>query len=86
MSRPWLHLASNSTSRAGNCYGNAAMESFWSTFTSDNGLDETIPASRRHDELATFVPIETFYNLTKRHISLGYLSPVVFDENHQSSL
>ena len=86
MLRLWLALASSTTSRAENCYDNAVMESSWSTFESDNGLDETIPASCRHDELATFVPIETFYNLTKRHISLGYLSPVVFEENHQSSL
>jgi transposase InsO family protein len=68
-----------SMSRAGNCYDNAAMESFWSTFKTDTGLDESIPASRRHAELAVFDYIETFYNPTRRHSSLGYLSPVAFE-------
>jgi transposase InsO family protein len=68
-----------SMSRAGNCYDNAAMESFWSTLKSDTGLDESIPASRRHGELAVFDYIETFYNPTRRHSSLGQISPVAFE-------
>ena len=71
-----------SMSRAGNCYDNAAMESFWSTLKTDTGLDTAIPASRQHAELAVFDYIETFYNPTRRHSSLGYVSPVVF-ENQQ---
>ncbi len=71
-----------SMSRAGNCYDNAAMESFWSTLKTETGLEESIPASRRHAELAVFDYIETFYNPTRRHSSLGYLSPVAF-ENQQ---
>ena len=79
-----LHAAGieRSMSRAGNCYDNAAMESFWSTLKSDTGLDQSIPATRRHAELAVFDYIETFYNPTRRHSSLGYLSPVAF-ENQQ---
>jgi putative transposase len=68
-----------SMSRAGNCYDNAAMESFWSTLKTDTGLDESIPTSRRNTELAVFDYIETFYNPTRRHSSLGYLSPVAFE-------
>ncbi len=71
-----------SMSRAGNCYDNAAMESFWSSFKSDTGLDEIVLATRRDAELAVFDYIETFYNPRRRHSSLGYLSPVAF-ENHQ---
>ena len=71
-----------SMSRAGNCYDNAAMESFWSTFKSDTGLDEIVLATRHQAELAVFDYIETFYNPRRRHSSLGYLSPVAF-ENHQ---
>jgi transposase InsO family protein len=71
-----------SMSRAGNCYDNAAMESFWSTLKTDTGLDESLPTSRRNTELAVFDYIETFYNPTRRHSSLGYLSPVAF-ENQQ---
>ena len=69
-----------SMSRAGNCYDNAAMESFWSTLKTDTGLDEAMPASRRHAELAVFDYIETFYNPTRRHSSLGFVSPVVFEK------
>jgi len=71
-----------SMSRAGNCYDNAAMESFWSTFKTDTGLDEIVLATRRDTELAVFDYIETFYNPRRRHSSLGYLSPVAF-ENQQ---
>ena len=71
-----------SMSRAGDCYDNAAMESFWSTLKSDTGSDESIPASRHHRELAVFDYIETFYNTTRRHSSLGQIAPVAF-ENQQ---
>jgi transposase InsO family protein len=63
-------------------YDNAAMESFWSTLKTDTGLDKSIPASRHHAELAVFDYIETFYNTTRRHSSLGQISPVAF-ENKQ---
>jgi len=72
-----------SMSRAGNCYDNAAMESFWSTLKTDTGLGEAIPASRRHTELAVFDYVETFYNPTRRHSSLGFLSPVAFEKQHK---
>ena len=64
------------------CATRPAMESFWSNFKSDTGLDESIPASRRHAELAVFDYIETFYNPTRRHSSIGQISPVAF-ENKQ---
>ena len=61
-------------SRAGNCYDNAAMESFWKTLKTEGApvalQDE---ASAR---LAVFDYIETFYNPKGRHSALGYKSPV----------
>ena len=71
-----------SMSRAGNCYDNAAMESFWSTLKSDTGLDSCEPASRHEAELAVFDYIETFYNPTRRHSSLGSISPVAFENQN----
>lgn len=68
-----------SMSRRGNCYDNAAMESFWSTLKTETGLDESVPSSRRAAELTVFDYIETFYNPTRRHSSLGYLSPVAYE-------
>lgn len=68
-----------SMSRRGNCYDNAAMESFWSTLKTETDLDAAIPISRRAAELIVFDYIETFYNPKRRHSSLGYLSPVAFE-------
>lgn len=72
-----------SMSRAGNCYDNAVMESFWSTLKSDTELDSFEPDSRSEAELAVFDYIETFYNPTRRHTSLGSVSPVAF-ETHKN--
>lgn len=69
-----------SMSRRGNCYDNATMESFWSTLKTETGLDVAVPISRRAAELIVFDYIETFYNPTRRHSSLGYLSPVAFEK------
>lgn len=69
-----------SMSRAGNCYDNAAMESFWSTLKTETGLEQGPLLSRRQTELAVFDYIETFYNPVRRHSSLGYLSPVAFEK------
>ena len=75
-----------SMSRSGNCFDNAAMESFWSSMKSDTELDKSIPASRHHAELAVFDYIETFYNTTRRHSSLGQISPVAFENKKQSDI
>jgi putative transposase len=71
-----------SMSRAGNCYDNATMESFWSTLKSDTQLDRIEPLSRSAAELALFDYIETFYNRTRRHSSLGGVSPVTFEQRN----
>lgn len=76
-----------SMSRTGNCYDNAAMESFWSTLKTETSLDTHPPATRRDAELAIFDYIETFYNPVRRHSSLGYLSPVAFEKlNHKNDI
>jgi putative transposase len=45
----------------------------------ETGLDANVPIGRRAAELIVFDYIETFYNPTRRHSSLGYLSPVTFE-------
>ena len=74
-----------SMSRAGNCYDNAFIESFWSTLKTETDLEDVLPASRRQAELAVFDYIETFYNPKRRHSSLGQISPVAFEQNHEKS-
>jgi putative transposase len=75
-----------SMSRAGNCYDNAAMESFWSTLKLDTEIETQAPATRRAAELVIFDYVETFYNPTRRHSSLDYLSPVAFEKLHQQNI
>jgi putative transposase len=72
--------ATPSMSRRANCYDNATMESFWSTLKGDC-LEHLRFATRRQAQLAIFDYIETFYNRSRRHSSLGYTSPVAFEHN-----
>jgi putative transposase len=71
-----------SMSSKGNCFHNAAMESFWSSFKTESDLEQTPPATRNDGNLVTFDYIETFYNRTRRHSSLDYTSPVAFELQH----
>ena len=66
-----------SMSRKGNCYDNATMESFWSSYKREcaNGIYPT----RRDGTAAAFDYIETFYNRVRLHSALGYQSPVDFE-------
>jgi putative transposase len=71
------HGLEASMSRAGNCYDNAAMESFWSSLKAE-GLKSTL-GEEAAVRLAVFDYIETFYNPKRRHSALGYQSPVDFE-------
>ena len=70
--------ASSSMSRRANCYDNALMESFWSTFKRDL-IHRTHFATRAQARAAIFEWIEVFYNRTRLHSALGYQSPVDFE-------
>lgn len=61
-----------SLSRKGNCWDNAPMESFFSSLKEELGDTFT---SRDQARKAIFEYIEVFYNRTRIHSSLGYLSP-----------
>jgi putative transposase len=68
----------------GDCYDNAMMESFWATLQLEL-LDRKAWNSR--DELANaiFEWIECWSNPTRRHSSIGMLSPVDFEQLHTPS-
>ncbi len=65
-------------SRAGNCYDNAAMESFWSTLKWEliYRLDLT---TRAQAKIHIFDYIEVFYNRQRLHSALNYRCPVDFE-------
>lgn len=73
--------SSASMSRKGNCYDNAAMESFWSTLKHEL-------VYRRHFKThaearqAIFEFIEIFYNRRRLHSALGYRSPIDFENQN----
>jgi putative transposase len=73
-----------SMSAAGNCYDNAAMESFWSTLKTEWLHDKHL-ATHQAAHSAVFDYIETFYNPKRLHSALGYQSPVDFERitNHE---
>jgi len=70
-------------SRRGPCSDNAEIESFWSTLKIETGLDHDLLLDPAETEFEVFDYIETFYNRTRRHNSLGYLSPVAFETMHK---
>ena len=67
-----------SMSAKGNCYDNAAMESFFGRFKIASVGDITF-ADVEHARSAVFEYVETFYNRFRKHSSLGYKSPVEFE-------
>lgn len=73
-----------SMSRRGNCYDNAAMESFWATLKAEC-FDRELPATRSQARAMIFDYIEVFYNRLRRHSSLDYLSPAQFEARFNSS-
>jgi len=72
------HQAGASMSRKGNCYDNAAMESFWATLKTEC-FGSIIPDTREQAKLMIFEYIEGFYNRTRLHSALGYKSPLDFE-------
>ena len=67
-----------SMSRKGNCYDNAAMESFWSTLKQELIYRRHFK-TRAEARQAIFDFIEVFYNRRRLHSSLGYRSPIDFE-------
>jgi putative transposase len=67
----------------GNCYDNAQAESFFSRFKTElveEGVFEDIEQARSE----IFSYIEGYYNRVRLHSSLGYKSPMEFEQELQS--
>ena len=68
----------------GDCYDNSMMESFWGTLKLEV-LDQRTWNSRAELANAIFEWIECWYNPTRRHSSIGMLSPVDYEQRHTLS-
>lgn len=68
-----------SMSRPGNCWDNAVVESFFATLKTEvfHG-HQNLTLEQTRTEI--FAYLEGFYNRVRRHSTLGYLSPVEFEE------
>lgn len=68
-----------SMSRSGCCYDNAVMESFFHTLKVELVHHEKF-ATKQQAKDVIFEWIEVFYNRERLHSSLGYKTPVAFEE------
>jgi putative transposase len=67
-----------STGSVGDAYDNAMCESFFATLECEL-IDRNRFRSRTEARMAVFHFIEGFYNPTRRHSALGYLSPLEYE-------
>jgi putative transposase len=78
------HQITASMSRRANCYDNAVAESFFATLRWEL-LDRHQWTTRAEARTAIFEYIEVWYNRHRRHSTLGYLSPVQFEQRLRSA-
>ena len=65
-------------SAKGNCYDNAAMESFYGRFKCSS-IRKRIFSNAAELRGHVFDYIEVFYNRFRKHSALGYQNPTVFE-------
>lgn len=70
-----------SMSRKGNCYDNAAMESFFHSLKVEQAHHDDY-RTRNEARSVLFDYIEIFYNRQRKHSTIDYLSPVAFEDSH----
>ena len=70
-----------SMSGADNCYDNAFRESCFATLKTELEVTGYADAAEARRELSEYVG---YYNVTRRHSSLGYVSPVEFETRQTS--
>jgi putative transposase len=68
-----------SMSRKGDCYDNALMESFFGTLK-EECVERQIYQTHAEARNSVFEYIEVFYNRKRKHSSLGYMSPVNYEQ------
>ena len=74
--------AVQSMSRKGNCWDNAVAESFFATLKKEAIYGNPL-TTRQALRAEVFEYIECDYNRTRRHSTIGWVSPIRFEHNHQ---
>ena len=72
-------------SRKGDCYDNAVAESFFASLKRE-ALEGIRLETRKQAYRLLFDYIEGFYNLRRRHSSLGYRSPMEYAKLTKASI
>ena len=67
-------------SRQGDVWDNSAMESFFSTLKTER-VNRKVYRTRSEARADVFDYVERFYNPRRRHSTIGYVSPVEFEQN-----
>ncbi|NRA32815.1 MAG: IS3 family transposase [Polyangiaceae bacterium] len=76
----WEAIAS--MSGTGNCYDNAVAESFFASLKKERIRHQAFATrTEAHDAVAKY--IDGFYNPTRYHSTLGYLSPVRYEQEQR---
>jgi putative transposase len=73
-----------SMSRRGDCYDNAVVESLFHTVKREE-FDWQMPKTIAEAKRRLFEYLEVYYNRQRRHSSLGYVSPVVYEKRRSVS-
>lgn len=73
------HGIKQSMSAKGNCYDNAAMESFYGRYKSSTVRGQCFD-NEGAVQKNVFDYIEVFYNRFRKHASLGYKNPIQFEQ------
>jgi transposase InsO family protein len=72
-----------SMSRKGNCWDNAVAESFFHTLKSELIYREKY-LTRALAKQSVFHYIEVYYNNRRRHSTIGFVAPMVFENQYQA--
>ena len=70
-----------SMSRKANCWDNAVTETLWATIKREL-TDDVEWSSKEELEAALFEYIEIYYNRTRLHSTLDYMTPAEYDSNY----
>ena len=76
------HGMTCSMSRKGHCWDNAVAESFFHSLKTER-VHHEVYQTRAQARLSVFDYIEVFYNRQRRHSSLDYQAPLVYEMNEK---